>query len=290
MNRWLERILIVFCWICGLALLAAIATIFGYLLYQGLGTINLRLIFGNTSPVDALLLRKHVFAGLFPAMVGTLAVVTLSVGFALPLSFGCSALISVFAPRGFGGFLRKVVQLMTGVPTVVYGFVGIFLLVPMVREIFQGGSGMCVLTASLMLAVLISPTLILFFVDGFDRVPSSYLDAVAAMGGNEAQQFIFVILPNAWRSVLSGIVIAFGRALGDTLIALMIAGNAAQVPASILESARTLTAHIALVIAADYDSPEFKSIFACGLILYLFSTMMVVLIRSIGAIFGRKEK
>ncbi|MBU1743937.1 MAG: ABC transporter permease subunit, partial [Proteobacteria bacterium] len=175
-------------------------------------------------------------------------------------------------------------------PTVVYGFVGIFLLVPMVREIFQDGSGMCVLTASLMLAVLISPTLILFFVDGFDRVPRSYLDAVAALGGNEAQQFIFVILPNAWRSVLSGIVLAFGRALGDTLIALMIAGNAAQVPGSVLESARTLTAHIALVIASDYDSPEFKSIFACGLTLYLFSTVMVVLIRSIGAIFGRKER
>jgi phosphate transport system permease protein len=198
--------------------------------------------------------------------------------------------ISVFAPRRFGGFLRKVVQLMTGVPTVVYGFVGIFLLVPMIREIFQGGSGMCVLTASLMLAVLISPTLILFFVDGFDRVPRSYLNAVAALGGNEVQQFIFVILPNAWKSVLSGIVLAFGRAMGDTLIALMIAGNAVQVPGSVLESARTLTAHIALVIAADYDSAEFKSIFACGLTLYLFSTMMVVLIRSIGAIFGRKEK
>jgi phosphate transport system permease protein len=214
----------------------------------------------------------------------------LGMAFALPLSFGCAALINVFAPRRFGGFLRKVVQLMTGIPTIVYGFVGIFLLVSMIREIFQGSSGMCVLTASLMLAVLISPTMILFFVDGFDRVPRSYLDAVAALGGKEVQQFIFVILPKAWKSVLSGIVLAFSRAQGDTLIALMIAGNAVQVPGSVLESARTLTAHIALVIAADYNNPEFKSIFACGLTLYLFSTMVVVLIQSIGVIFGRKEK
>lgn len=228
--------------------------------------------------------------GIRPMLLGTVYISLLGMAFALPLSFGCAALISVFAPRSFGGFLRKVVQLMTGIPTVVYGFVGIFLLVPMVREILQGGSGMCVLTASLMLSILISPTLILFFVDGFDRAPRSHLNAVAALGGNQMQQFIFVILPNAWSNVLSGIVLAFGRALGDTLIALMIAGNAAQVPGSVLESARTLTAHVALVIAADYDSPEFKSIFACGITLYLFSAMIVVLIRSIGAISGREKR
>jgi len=271
------------------ALLSAVipALSFAFLLIFGLPLLQggqwLDLLASPWSPREGLY-------GIQPMLLGTVYISLLAMAFALPLSFGCAALISVFAPRRFGGFLRKVVQLMTGVPTVVYGFVGIFLLVPMVREILQGGSGMCVLTASLMLAVLISPTLILFFVDGFDRAPKSSLDAVAALGGNEMQKFIFVILPNAWQSVLSGIVLAFGRALGDTLIALMIAGNAVQVPGSVLESARTLTAHIALVIAADYDSPEFKSIFACGLTLYLFSAMMVVLIRSIGAIFGRRER
>lgn len=287
MAKWLEKITERILTVSALISAFITVLIFAFLLIFGLPLLQGGQWFGLLahpwSPREGLY-------GIHPMLLGTLYISLLGMAFAFPLSFGCSALISVFAPRGFGGFLRKVVQLMTGVPTVVYGFVGIFLLVPMVRELFQSGSGMCVLTASLMLAVLISPTLILFFVDGFDRVPRSYLDAVAALGGNEVQQFLFVILPNAWRSVLCGIVLAFGRALGDTLIALMIAGNAVQVPGSVLESARTLTAHIALVIAADYDSPEFKSIFACGLTLYLFSTMMVVLIRSIGAIFGRKEK
>jgi len=287
MANWLEKITERILTVSALISAFITVLIFAFLLIFGLPLLQGGQWFGLLAQPWS---PREGLYGIRPMLLGTVYISLLGMVFALPLSFGCSALISVFAPRRFGGFLRKVVQLMTGVPTVVYGFVGIFLLVPMVREIFQGGSGMCVLTASLMLAVLISPTLILFFVDGFDRVPRSYLNAVAALGGNEAQQFIFVILPNAWKSVLSGIVLAFGRAMGDTLIALMIAGNAVQVPGSVLESARTLTAHIALVIAADYDSPEFKSIFACGLTLYLFSTMMVVLIRSIGAIFGRKEK
>ncbi|MDP2839537.1 MAG: hypothetical protein Q8O11_05725, partial [Syntrophales bacterium] len=106
----MERTMIVFCWICGLALLVAIATILGYLLYKGLGTVNLRLIFGNTPPVDALLLRKHVFAGLFPAMVGTLAVVTLSVKIADESPCGtsfwiaiASSSVSKSSPRSWSG-------------------------------------------------------------------------------------------------------------------------------------------------------------------------------------------
>ena len=261
--------------------------IFGFLLIFGLPLLRGGHIFGLlTHPW----VPRQGLYGISPMLLGTLSISTLSMAFALPLSFGCASLVSVFAPRRFGGFLRRVMQVMTGIPTVIYGFVGIFLLVPLIREIFQSGSGMCVLSASLMLAVLISPTMVLFFVDGFDRVPRSSLDAVAALGGNKAQTFLYVILPNAWKSVLSGIVLAYGRALGDTLIALMIAGNAVQVPGSLLESARTLTAHIALVIAADYDSLEFKSIFACGLILYLCSTFIVVFIRAIGALYGGKEQ
>jgi len=81
---------------------------------------------------------------------------------------------------------------------------------------------------------------------------------------------------------MTGLVLSLGRAFGDTLIALMIAGNAVQSPSSLLDSARTLTAHIALVIASDYESLEFKSIFACGIVLYVFTTLLVVLVRSFG--------
>ena len=102
------------------------------------------------------------------------------------------------------------------------------------------------------------------------------------VGGSEIQKFLYVTLPNSWGGILVGCTLATGRALGDTLIALMIAGNAVQVPGSLLDPARTLTSHIALVFAADYDSMEFKAIFACGMTLYLFTTLLVVMVRTIG--------
>ncbi|MFZ5764996.1 MAG: phosphate ABC transporter permease subunit PstC [Thermodesulfobacteriota bacterium] len=217
--------------------------------------------------------------GIAPMIVGTLAISLLTMVFAFPLSLGCAVVIHVTGRGLIARLLRKIVELMTGIPTVIYGFVGIFLLVPLVREISDVGSGMCVLSAALLLTLLVSPTMILFFADSFDRVPRSYGQAVLAVGGTDIQRFLYVTLPACRSAILVGAILALGRALGDTLIALMIAGNAVQMPSSILDSARNLTAHIALVFAADYNSLEFKAVFACGLFLYLCTTMLVVAIR-----------
>ncbi len=130
-----------------------------------------------------------------------------------------------------------------------------------------------------MLALLIAPTMILFFSQSFARVPQSYLNAVDALGGNLVQKLCYVILPNAWRGILTGMILAFGRAMGDTLIALMISGNSVALPSSVLDSARTLTAHIALIIAADFDSIEFKILFICGITLYLMTSCGIILAR-----------
>jgi phosphate transport system permease protein len=220
--------------------------------------------------------------GIYPMIAGTLAIAFLGLAFAFPLSIGCACMVSVLGPRPVSLVLRKVVELMTGIPTVIYGFVGIFLLVPIVRDLFEHGSGMCILTASLMLAILVSPTMILFFSDSFSRVPQSYLTAIDALGGNKVQKLFYVILPCGRNGVVIGLILALGRAIGDTLIALMLAGNATGGPDSLLDSARTLTSHIALVIAADYESLEFKSIFACGMVLYLFAALAALAVRFIG--------
>lgn len=228
--------------------------------------------------------------GIYPMIIGTLSIGFISLAVAFPLSLGAATLISVIQPEGFGRILKKTVQLMTGIPTVIYGFVGIFLLVPLIRKIFDGGSGRCILSASIMLAVLISPTMILFFVDSFEGVPKSYLDAVEALGAGQAQKFLHVIFPCAWPGILTGLILALGRATGDTLIALMIAGNAVAVPGSILDSARTLTAHIALIIAADFESLEFKTLFACGIILYIFTMTIVLTVRLLVSINRKKNE
>lgn len=228
--------------------------------------------------------------GILPMLAGTAAIASLGVILSIPLSLGAAALISVFASRGWSRFFRSVFLMATGIPTVIYGFVGIFLLAPFVREFFETGSGLCVLSASLMLAVLITPTMTLFFVHGFDHTPRSWLSAVDALGGNDVQKLLYVILPGAWRHIAGGIALAAGRAQGDTLLALMLSGNAAQIPGGPLESARTLTAHIALVFAADHESPEFLSIFVCGLALYFFSTLTVVVLRRLEAPARRQSR
>lgn len=217
--------------------------------------------------------------GLGPMIMGTFLISFLALMISFPVSLGSAFFIGILNPKGFGRYLKKLVQLMTAIPTVIYGFVGIFLLVPLVRELFLKGSGMCILSASIMLAILISPTMILFFNQSFKMVPENYLNAIDAVGGNSAQKFLYVILPNAKKGIITGLILSFGRAVGDTLIALMISGNSVASPESLLDSARTLTAHIALIIAADFDSIEFKTLFICGICLYIITCTGVILAR-----------
>lgn len=258
--------------------------IFSFMFYMALPLIREGKIFqiltSTWSPLD------DVY-GILPMIITTFAISFLSVLIAFPISIGCSSFINEIGPKQLNRYLKKIVQVMTGIPTVIYGFVGIFLLVPIVREFSGKGSGMSVITAALMLSVLISPTMILFFNDSFERVPASYLNAAEGLGASRVQKLIYVIFPNAKKGIIIGLILAFGRALGDTLIALMIAGNSTQIPGSLFDSARTLTAHIALVIAADYESLEFKSIFASGMVLYLFTAGIVIVVRHFA--FGEKN-
>jgi phosphate transport system permease protein len=267
-----------FFWVSAVLSLAVTVLIFGFMVILGLPLFKGGHFFEFFSKPW---LPDHGIFGIYPMIVGTLSITLLSLVLAFPLSLGCSAFISVLGPKKLGQIVKKIVQLMTGIPTVIYGFVGVFLLVPIIREMFESGSGMCILTASLLLAILVSPTMIFFFSDSFDQVPKSFLDAVDALGGNKAQKILYVILPYSWRGVLTGTILALGRAMGDTMIALMVAGNAVAVPDSVFDSARTLTAHIALIIAADFESLEFKTLFSCGIILYLFTTFIAVAARSI---------
>jgi phosphate transport system permease protein len=269
--------------VCATAALASAAVtlvIFGFMAVLGLPLLKggrfLQVLLGSWSPV-------HHRYGIYPMIWGTLSIAGLGFALALPVSLGCAAFIRITAPKGAARVLHHLVQLMTGIPTVIYGFVGIFLLVPLVREGFGRGSGLCILTAGLMLALLVAPTMILFFSDGLARVPRQYRLAASALGATSVQRLVYILLPQAWRSIVAGMVLGLGRALGDTMIALMLSGNAVALPASLLDAARTLTAHIALVIAADFDSPEFRTLFVCGLVLYLATTIAVIAVRAIAA-------
>ncbi len=260
------------------AFLSAAITVlvFGFMVVLGLPVIRegqlLQILWGPWSP-------DHYSFGIRPMILGTLCIALFGLTAAVPLSLGCAAFIAVTAPKGPARIVHRLIRLMTGIPTVIYGFVGIFMLVPLVRDIGGRGSGLSILSAGLLLAVLVSPTMILFFADGLAAVPKSYCHAVTALGGTRVQRLVYVLLPQAWRSILAGVVLGFGRAVGDTMIALMLAGNAVAPPETIMDAARTLTAHIALIIAADFDSLEFRTLYICGLTLYLTTSLAVVAMR-----------
>jgi phosphate transport system permease protein len=225
--------------------------------------------------------------GIFPMLAGSLAIAVLALCFSLPISLGTAFIAATLAPLRLRKAVIVTVRFMAGIPTVIYGFVAVFMLVPFMREQLTGGSGLNILTASIVLALLIAPTMIVFFVNGLGNVEKSYCLAVDALGGRPVQKLLYLQLPQAWPTIIAGIIMGFGRAMGDTLISLMLAGNSIAVPHGVADSGRTLTAHIALVIAADFDSMEFKSIFASGLVLYAFSVLVVILLRRVSTVLLR---
>lgn len=225
--------------------------------------------------------RQHSY-GILPMVMGSLRITLLALVFSLPMSISAACLAEVLAPRSVRRLLMIAIRFMAGIPTVVYGFVAVFLLVPLMREYLIQGSGFSILTASLVLAVLIAPTMIIFFVNGLQNVPESYSTAVDSLGARPMQKLLYLLLPQAYPTFLVGIILGLGRAMGDTMISLMLAGNSVALSNSITESGRTLTAHIALVIAADVSSMEFTTIFFCGLTLSLFTISLIISIRLLG--------
>lgn len=206
--------------------------------------------------------------GILPMAVGSLLLATSAMLLAYPLGLGLAVFVHGFGPGRASRPLLALVRLMTGVPTVVYGLASVFLLVPLLRTCLTGTSGFSWLAAMLVLALLVLPTVTLVL-DGQLRlvVPGLRLTA-AALGLTQAQTLVRLALPQCAQGLKAAGALGFGRAIGDTLIALMLSGNAAQALHSPLDSLRSLTAHIALVLATDSQSQAYGSLFACGLLLF----------------------
>jgi ABC-type phosphate transport system permease subunit len=215
--------------------------------------------------------------GILPMAAGSL-VLSIS-AFVLAYPVGLGVCLFILGPRG--GALRRatlgVVTFMTAIPTVVYGFVAIFLLVPLLRPL--GGSGPSWLAAALTLALLILPTIVLFLHGAMRETEERTRLTSASLGFTPLQALILVVLPGSGAGLRTAAVMGYCRALSDTLIPLMLAGNAPQLPDSLFDSIRTLTAHIALVVATDNSSPAFHSLFACGLVLYGVSLAVQTVVR-----------
>lgn len=223
--------------------------------------------------------------GILPMVAGSLAMGATAVapGWLMGLCL-CAWLLSP-EKAGRPGFARTLVgglvRVMTAIPTVVYGFAAVFLLAPSIR-MGLGGSGFSWLTASLMLSVLILPTVVLVLQAGLAPRLEAVALAGAAMGMSRMELLWYVVLPSARAPLLSSAVLGFGRAVGDTMLPLMLAGNAPVMPDSLLSSLRTLTAHMALVTSNEVGGAAYDSLFMAGLVLIVVNAAVSLAIRRMG--------
>lgn len=211
--------------------------------------------------------------GILPMLVGSLSLAVTAMLLAFPVGVGVCCFAHGIGPAWAARPLLVAIRFMTSVPTVVYGLVSAFLLVPLIRSGFSG-TGFSWLAAGLTLSVLVLPTIVLLLDSQFRLVQDEIQMTAAALGLTPIQQLLRLTLPLSSRGLLIAAALGFGRAIGDTLLPLMLAGNAPQLPHSVLDSIRTLTAHIALVVATDSQSAAYGSLFACGLILFLVSLLV----------------
>ncbi len=205
--------------------------------------------------------------GLLSMVAGTLSIALLAtlIGFigALAVALQFDAMRSGQLKQ----FLYRGILVLGAIPTVVYGLVGVVILIPWLRLYVVEGAGWSILAAGLMLSLVIWPTMVLFLIDSFRATPPKFAAITSALGGERIQYQLGVLLPFHRRSIGVALSLGLARAMGDTMIALMLAGNSLAMPHAVTDSARTLTAHIALLFAGDFDSPAFRSIFVSGLIL-----------------------
>ena len=163
---------------------------------------------------------------------------------------------------------------MTSIPTIVYAFVSAMVLVPLMRDLFTRGSGFSLIAAAIVLSVLILPTIVLLIHVHWQGMKSNLHIPCAVLGLSQSQEIFWVLIPASSRALAVAAILGFARAIGDTMISLLLAGNAPQLPDSFFDSVRTLTAHIALVVATDPESSAYHSVFACGLILLLLTAVL----------------
>ncbi len=223
------------------------------------------------------------FFGIFPMIVSSFLVTVGALVIGAPLGLSCAIYLSEYSGRRTQMILKPALELLAGIPSVVYGFLGVLYIVPLVRN-YLGGSGFSLLSTSIILGVMILPTVISISFDAVTSVPQTYRQGSFAMGATQWQTIYKVIIPSAKSGILASFILGMGRAIGETMAVIMIAGNALKIPGSILDPLRTLTGNIALELA--YASGDHRlGLFSTGVVL-----MIIIMILNYIANFGVKRK
>lgn len=212
--------------------------------------------------------------GVFPMIIGSIFVTLLSLVIAVPLSLLCAIFMEEIAPDKIKLLLKPVIQTLSGIPSVVYGFFGLTVVVPVVRQHF-GGTGFSVFTAALILSVMILPTIISVSQDAIKAVPGEYREAALGLGSTHWQTIRYIIFPSALPGIITAVILGIGRAIGETLAVIMVAGNVAQIPGSIFAPVRTLTTNIALEMGYATNL-HYNALFGTAVVLFIIIAALLL--------------
>ena len=284
-KKWFEAAVHGIFLILGLITVGCVLLITVYLIVSGIPAIReiglLKFIFGRTWASTASQPQYGILPFILTSVYGTAGAIALGV----PVGFLTAVYLSKVAPKGVRTVLQSAVSLLAGIPSVVYGLVGMLVLVPAIRKAFHLPDGASLLAAILVLAVMILPSIIKVSVTALEAVPKEYEDASLALGATPVETYFRVSVPAAKSGIAASVVLGVGRAIGEAMAVMMVSGNVPNMPSSIFESVRFLTTAVASEMS--YSSGlQRQALFSIALVLYLF----ILLINAALNFFLKRDK
>lgn len=279
---------------CGLFIILLTLSIGAFLLYRGIGTFTVYhhsavefLFSPNWNPADDFKGGGQVGAAIF--IVGSIAVCSLALLIATPFALAAAIFMAVISPRISSGLLQPAVEIFVGIPSVVYGWVGLTVLVPAIEKAFRLQYGFSVLAGGIVLAVMIFPSITSVSADSIRNVPPEFQEAAYGLGSTRWQVISRVLLPSARPGILTGVVLGLARAFGEALAVAMVIGKMKAFPAGILSPTNNLTAAIASDMGGATEGGEYNTaLWTMALLLLIISFVFILIVRRISA--GRRKK
>lgn len=251
---------------CALVSVAAVAVICIFILASGIPAIGeigfSNFVFGRTWKP-----KQNLF-GIFPMITASIYVTAGAIAIGVPLGILTAVFLVKYCPKRLYKIIKPAINLLAGIPSVVYGFFGLVVIVPVI-QFFTETSGKGILTASVLLAIMILPTVINTSESALRAVPDSYFEGSLALGATKERSIFCSMFPAAWSGILSGVILAIGRAAGETMAVVMVAGNSSVMPSAITSRVRTLSANIVLEMGYAADLHR-EALIATALVLFVF--------------------
>ena len=225
--------------------------------------------------------------GIFPMIIGSIYVTAGAIIVGVPIGILAAVFLARFCPKPLYRIMKPGVELLAGIPSVVYGFFGLMIIVPWVRDTFRpyyGGNGLSLFSAALLLGIMILPTIISISESAIRSVPDKYYQGALALGATHERSVFRTVVPAAKSGIMAGIVLGIGRAFGETMAVIMIAGNQAWIPDNMFQGIRTLTANIVMEMEYAQDLHR-EALIATGVVLFVF----ILIINTLFSILKRRE-